>query len=264
MTAPSSILVVDDEVDTCHNLSDILTDLGYQVDTALDGFAALELVRKKCYDIALLDLKMPGMDGLTLYRQLRQLRSSTVAIVVTAYANKATAEEALAAGAWQVLAKPVDLGRLLPLVGEALDQPLILLVDDDSDLCANLWDLLRERGYRVAIAHDDEEATRHLQEHEFRIVLIDMKLPRSDGGQVFQRVRQSNPQARTVVITGHRVEMDPVVQRVVKEGADAVCYKPFDVPRLLSTLEQLTSEHSRPAGEDARPHAEEGEDAGGP
>src|SRR5262249_18722868 len=64
-TPPSSILVVDDEIDTCRNLSDILTDLGYQVDTALDGFAALELAREKPYDIALLDLKMPGMDGLT-------------------------------------------------------------------------------------------------------------------------------------------------------------------------------------------------------
>jgi two-component system, NtrC family, response regulator HydG len=244
MTAVASILVVDDEIDTCRNLSDILTDLGYQVDTALDGFAALELARQKPYDIALLDLKMPGMDGLTLYRELRKLRSSTVAIIVTAYASKATAEEALAAGAWQVLAKPVDLGRLLAMVEEALGQPLVLVVDDDSDLCANLWDLLRERDYRVAIAHDEEDAARHLQEHAFTVVLIDMKLPRGDGGQVFRRARQSNPQPRTVVITGHRVEMDPVVQRVVAEGADAVCYKPFDVPRLLSTLKQLTANSS--------------------
>ncbi len=240
MMNSASILVVDDEVDTCRNLSDILTDLGYQVDTALDGFAALELARKKPYDLALLDLKMPGMDGLTLYRELRKLRSSTVAIVATAYAVKATAEEALAAGVWQVLAKPVDLGRLLPLVDEALGQPLVLVVDDDHDLCANLWDLLRERGYRVAVAYDAEDAARRLQEHDFAVVLIDMKLPRSDGGQVFRRVRQSNPQARTIVITGHRVEMDPVVQSVVAEGADAVCYKPFDVPRLLATLKKLT------------------------
>ncbi|HTU16970.1 MAG TPA: response regulator [Gemmataceae bacterium] len=240
MSVPASILVVDDEADTCRNLSDILTDLGYQVDIALEGFAALDLVRKKHYDIALLDLKMPGMDGLTLYRELRKLRSSTVAIVVTAYASKATAEEALAAGAWQVLAKPVDLNRLLPLMDEALGQPLLLVVDDDPDLCSNLWELLRDRGYRVAIAHDEEEAASNLQESDFRVVLIDMKLPRGDGSGVFQRVRQSNPQARTVVITGHRVEMDPVVQRVVKEGADAVCYKPFDVPRLLATLQKLT------------------------
>jgi len=257
MTVSASILVVDDEIDTCRNLSDILTDLGYQVDTALDGFTALELARKKSYDIALLDLKMPGMDGLTLYRELRKLRSSTVAIVVTAYASKATAEEALAAGAWQVLAKPVDLGRLLPLMDEALGQPLVLVVDDDPDLCASLWDLLRERGYRVAIAPDEEDAARHLKEHAFTVVLIDMKLPRGDGGQVFRRVQQSNPQARTIVITGHRVEMDPLVQRVVAEGADAVCYKPFDVPRLLSTLQQLTAEHGNGGAGIASPRPKE-------
>src|SRR6266545_7565795 len=99
-----SILVVDDDVDTCRNLSDILTDLGYRVDTAHDGFSALALVRQHAYDIALLDLKMPGMSGLELYRKIKQLQSGTVALVVTAYATSATAEEALTAGAWQVLA----------------------------------------------------------------------------------------------------------------------------------------------------------------
>src|SRR5450755_2500750 len=64
LSKDASILVVDDEEDTCRNLSDILTDLGYHVDTAHDGPAALEMVRHKRYDVALLDLKMPGMDGL--------------------------------------------------------------------------------------------------------------------------------------------------------------------------------------------------------
>ncbi len=245
MSEIASILVVDDEIDTCRNLSDILTDRGYRVDTAFDGLSALDLVRENAYDIALLDLKMPGMDGLTLYREIRKVRSATVALVVTAYASKATAEEALAAGAWQVLPKPVDLSRMLTLMDEALDQPLVLIVDDDSDLCAALWDVLRERGYRVAVSLDETEAARSLREHDFQVVLIDMKLPRGDGGSVFQRVRQINPKARTVAITGHRIEMDPLVQRVIAEGADAVCYKPFDVPRLLSTLERLT-EGDRP------------------
>jgi CheY-like chemotaxis protein len=244
--AAPSILVVDDEADTCRNLSDILTDLGYHVDTAYDGFAALELARKKRYEIALLDLKMPDMDGLTLYRELRKICAETVAIVVTAYASKAMAEEALAAGAWQVLPKPVDFPRLMNLVIEALEQPLVLIVDDDPDLCSNLWDVLHDREYRVAIAHDEDNAGRLLTEHEFHVVLIDMKLPRGDGRSVFQRVRTTNPQARTVVITGHRAEMDPMIQSVMSEGADAVCYKPFDVPNLLSTLQQLTASETRP------------------
>jgi DNA-binding response OmpR family regulator len=231
---------VDDEVDTCRNLSDILTDLGYHVDTAYDGPSALELVRKRPYDVALLDLRMPGMDGLTLYREIRKLRAETVAIVVTAYASTATTEEALAAGAWQLLPKPVDFPRLLRLVEEAAGQPLIMIVDDDPDLCASLWDILREHGYRVGMAHDEVEASGRLRDIDFRVVLIDMKLPRGDGNTVFQLVRQSNPQARTIVITGHSSETEQAVQRVLQAGADAICYKPFDVGRLLALLQQLT------------------------
>src|SRR5215813_12518609 len=141
-TSPS-ILVVDDDPDICRNLSDILADLGYYVDTALGGQAALDLVRRRPYDVALLDLKMPDMDGLTLYREIKKLQAGVVAIVVSAYASGAITEEALTAGAWQVLPKPVDLSRLLCLVGEAVDQPLVLVVDDDTDLCQSLWDLLR-------------------------------------------------------------------------------------------------------------------------
>jgi CheY-like chemotaxis protein len=234
---------VDDEPDTCRNLCDILEDLGYHVDIAQDGYAALELVRRKHYDVALLDFKMPGMDGITLYRRIRDLCSDTVAIIVTAYATRDATEEALAAGAWKVAPKPIDFPKLLKLVDEAMDQPLVMIVDDDPDLCANLWDLLRERDYRVSIAHDEREARQRLQGASFRIVLIDMKLPNGDGTQVFRLVRDANPQARTVIITGHRSELDTLVQKVMREGADAVCYKPFDVPTLLNTLHKLTTEH---------------------
>jgi two-component system response regulator HydG len=239
-TDKHSILVVDDDVDTCRNLSDILTDLGHHVETAIDGPSALELVRRRHFDVALLDLKMPGMNGLELYRAIRKLRADTVALIVTAYAGGDTAEEALAAGAWKVLAKPVEFPRLLKLVDEALDQPLVMVVDDDPELCANLWDLLRERSYRVAVAHDEPTAAQQLRDASFRVVLIDMKLPTGDGASVFKLVREANPQARTVVITGHRAELERAVDDVLKEGADAVCYKPFEMNRLLSTLDQLT------------------------
>ena len=168
------ILLVDDDVDTCQNLSDILTDLGYQVDTANDGPSALELVRKTSYDVALLDLKMPGMDGLELYREIKRFQAGTVAMLVTAYASHDTAEEALSAGAWQVLSKPVDFPKLLGYLDEALSQPLVLVVDDDRELCANLWDLFRERGYRVGLAHSASEAAGQLGYANYRVVLIDM------------------------------------------------------------------------------------------
>jgi DNA-binding NtrC family response regulator len=241
-----ALLVVDDEVDTCRNLSDILTDLGYRVDVAHDGPTALDLVRRNAYDVALLDLRLPGMDGLELFHHLRELRPGTVGIIVTAYAGTDTADRALAAGAWQVLPKPVDFPRLLAVVEQAVGQPLVLIVDDDPDLCQSLRDVLCERGYRVCLAHDESGAAAHLRDRSFRVVLIDMKLPHGDGAGVYRLVREANPQARTVVITGYRGEMDRRVQEVMRQGADAVCYKPFDVTGLLATLERLTSEGLQP------------------
>ncbi|MGH7134562.1 MAG: response regulator [Pirellulales bacterium] len=234
------ILVVDDEVDTCANLSDILSDLGYHVDVSYDGPSALDLVRQNTYDVALLDLKMPGMDGLELYRRIKQLQAGTVAIVVTAYASSHTASDALAAGAWQILSKPVDLSRLLSLVEEAVGQPIVLIVDDDHDLCESLWDVFRERGYRVCLAHDPTDAAERLRQRSHHVVLIDMKLPHGSGADVFRLVRQANPQARTVLVTGLRSEMEQLVEKTLAAGADAACYKPFDIPTLLSTLEKLS------------------------
>ncbi len=239
MNARVRLLVVDDEVDTCANLSDILTDLGYQVDVAYDGPSALKLVKTNAYEIALLDLRMPGMDGLELYRRIREVSARTVAIVVTAYAGSDTAKSVLSAGAWKIIPKPVNIGVLLDLVAHALDAPLILVVDDDKDLCDNLWDLLRERGYRVHLSHDIPDAERVLRESKFNLVLIDMKLPAGRGQQLLRTLQQADKDARTILITGYASEMELEVQQSLNEGADAVCYKPFDVDKLLAMVQEL-------------------------
>lgn len=241
-----SILVVDDEADACHNMADILGEFGYDVDVAYDGYSALALVERKSYDAALLDLKMPGMDGLTLYRKLKEVSADTAAVIVTAYTSKSIATEALELGALQVFPKPVDMPRLIGMLAQTLDRPCILLVDDDTDLCLSLRDLLVERSYKVSVAHNESEAEVQLNSRRFDVVLIDMKLPQGDGYSVFRKVRQANCEARVIAITGHRMETAPLIQKVVSEGADAVCYKPFDTAGLLATLDRLTRHGNAP------------------
>jgi CheY-like chemotaxis protein len=236
-----SLLIVDDEQDTCANLSDIFTELGYQVATANDGPGALELIDRQAYDVALLDLKMPGMNGLELYREVRRRSADTVAIIVTAFGGSETAKSALDAGAWRIVPKPVKLPDLLGFVDEATSQPLVMIVDDDHDLCHSMWDLLREQGYRVALAHDLGSSAKYLQRQTPQVVLIDMKLPDADGSRVLEVVRDLNPAARTLIITGFAGELDEPLARVLANGADAVCYKPFNVPQLLGTIQRLAA-----------------------
>jgi CheY-like chemotaxis protein len=119
-----SILVADDDPDICANVSDILCDLDYQVDTALNGPSALELVSRQPCDVALLDPRIPGMGGLLPQREIKK-SGGTVTLLATAFAGAHTAEQALTAGMWKTLAKAVDFPSLLHVVEQAIDQSLI-------------------------------------------------------------------------------------------------------------------------------------------
>ena len=110
--------------------------------------------------------------------------------------------------------------------------PLVLVVDDDIGLCANLWDLLHDRGYRICVAHDGRQALERVR-NATRVALIDLKLPDQDGADVFRQLHQSNPDVRSVLITGCRAEEEPSIQQLKLEGIDAICYKPFDIPELV-------------------------------
>jgi two-component system chemotaxis response regulator CheY len=101
-------------------MADFLGDRGHRVHTAENGDIALEMARGYRYDVGLLDLRMSGMDGLTLCRQLRLLWPNMEAIVITGHAHDGLDEDAHAAGAQRVLLKPVDVGSLLALVEQVL------------------------------------------------------------------------------------------------------------------------------------------------
>jgi CheY-like chemotaxis protein len=115
--------VVDDDLDTCANLSDVLTDVGYRVDVADGGDTALMHARRQPYDMALLDWRMPDMDGLMLCRRLKQLIPELVALIITGYPALVERDEARAAGARHVLAKPIEVPTLLSLMQEGLARP---------------------------------------------------------------------------------------------------------------------------------------------
>ena len=116
-----AILIVDDDPDVCHNMSDILSDQGYRVDTAHEGRTVLRLVQRQAYDLALLDYKMPGMDGLALCRELTRLHPEIVALLITAYPTDVLPAEAQAVGFRQIVPKPIDVPRLLERIEDALD-----------------------------------------------------------------------------------------------------------------------------------------------
>lgn len=237
---PARLLVVDDDLDTCANLADILSDLSYDVQTAPDATAALRLMGKQAFDVVLLDLKMPGMDGLQLYRELKRRSPSTVAILITGFADAETRERADQVGVWRILPKPIDVPALLPLISEAAKQPLLLIVDDDHDFCSSLCDVLSERSFRVGIAGSAQEAVQQMDHQEFPIVLVDWQLPDVDGLTLLKQIREQHPQVRTILLTGHRHELSERLEQQAASGVDVFFYKPLEMDDFLGTLQRWT------------------------
>jgi DNA-binding NtrC family response regulator len=114
------ILIVDDELSVRTSLGEWFQEDGFQVETAEDGEAALRAMDRGPYDIVLLDLKMPGMDGIAVQKRVREIDPGANIIILTAYASVQTAVEALKLGAFDYVTKPVDPDELSALVRNAL------------------------------------------------------------------------------------------------------------------------------------------------
>ena len=118
------ILIVDDEPELCDVLKKVLCKEGYRVLTATTGEKALALLKKEAIQLLLLDLKMPGMDGLEVLKKIHQgfTKPAPQVVILTAHSSLSSAREAMELGAIDYLTKPFDLDEVKAVVKEALSE----------------------------------------------------------------------------------------------------------------------------------------------
>jgi two-component system, NtrC family, nitrogen regulation response regulator NtrX len=118
----TKILIIDDEKPIRNTLREILEYEKFQVDDAEDGLQGIELVKSTDYDVVLCDIKMPKMDGTEVLEIIMELKPNTSVVMISGHGNIETAVDALKKGAFDYIAKPLDLNRLLVTVRNALDR----------------------------------------------------------------------------------------------------------------------------------------------
>lgn len=121
-----SILIVDDERGMCHILNRLLSDEGYNVDTTTSGEMALKKIEKETFDVAMIDIRMPGMDGLTLLDHLHQESPETSVIMMTAYGTIEDAVSAMKRGAYEFITKPFNNDEILHIISNAFERKRLL------------------------------------------------------------------------------------------------------------------------------------------
>jgi DNA-binding NtrC family response regulator len=118
----SRILLVDDETVFANNMSKLLNRRGYQVTAVNSGDAALQALMDTSFDVMVLDLKMPGMDGIAMMHEMKKLGLFTEVLVLTGHGSIDTALEAIQLGAYDYLTKPCEIAELVSKIEASLEK----------------------------------------------------------------------------------------------------------------------------------------------
>ncbi len=137
------IITVDDNEEFLDSTSDVLELEGYDVTTAASGPAALALVDKQAFDLVIMDIKMPGMNGVACFMEMKKRYPDISVVMATAYSVEGLIQQALAEGAIAVLDKPLQMDALLQTIKketQSRNGGLILVAEDNKALCGNMID----------------------------------------------------------------------------------------------------------------------------
>jgi DNA-binding NtrC family response regulator len=246
-----TILVVDDNQDLLNTFAMILKRRGFSVQTAGDGFSAINKFKEQDFDVTLMDIVMPEMNGVDASRKMKEINPGAPIILMTAYSDEELLQTARDEGVRQIIHKPIRIDQLIQIITEAADGQPILVVDDDADICATLTKILERQGYDVLTAGSGEEAITMSQNKACQMAFIDVKLPDIDGLETLLRLKEINPDLTVIMMTGFRNEVKDALDKAQEASAVTCLYKPFDpaeATELVKRVVRKVNHHRRAHG----------------
>jgi CheY-like chemotaxis protein len=238
MKQQANILVVDDNKDLLNTFALILKRKGYIVDTAEDGVQALEKFSARHFDIVLMDVIMPRLNGIDTLHRMRENNSDSKIILMTAYCEEEQLQKAIQEGADGALYKPVNIAKLMEIISSVNQDPSILIVDDDDDFRFSMAQMLEKQNYKVVTAINGEDAIRIAKQKAVNIAFVDIKMKVMNGLTTSIKLKEIYPDIVIVLMTGYRDEVKNMVDEAKGKGVLKCLYKPFNMADLKETVSQ--------------------------
>lgn len=239
---PLHILICDDDEDFAESLGDVLESRGHECTLVFTGEDAIRSFRDQDFDVAFMDVRLPGKDGVESFLEVRKFRPDARVFMMTAFSVQQLLERAVDNGALGILNKPFATNEILELVESIKPGGIVLVVDDDPDFAESVETLLTEGGYRVLVAHSGEEALERMGDHEVDLLVLDLRLPMISGLEVYLELKKRDRVVPTVIVTGHAESEQSSIDRLRDMSVTGCLIKPFEPKELLQSLESLALE----------------------
>ena len=124
------VLVVDDDPGMRLTLEGIIEDEGYDVVGAADGYRAIELAQSSFFDLIFMDIKMPGINGVETYQEIKKASSNPVVVMMTGFSVEELVKEAVQEGVYEILSEPFGMEKIIDIMQAVLKTTGVLAVDD--------------------------------------------------------------------------------------------------------------------------------------
>jgi len=230
------IFIVDDDRDHAESVADVLMLHGYTVDIAFTGEEGIARFRAQEFDIVLMDVRLPGMNGVETFFELKKIRPQARVLMMTGFSVERLVAEAVEHGALGVLHKPFLIADLLETLERVKPRGMVLVADDDPDFASSIEPILFRNGYVVEIARDGAEALWKASKPELSCLILDLRMPVLSGLEVYLKLREAAKVVPTIFVTGFVAEEGTALERV-KQFTDGLLIKPFDPAELLKALQ---------------------------
>ncbi len=235
------VLIADDEPSMRTTLADILVDNGFDVSTAQDGMAAVQMCQREAYDVVLMDVRMPGIDGVEAFRRIRQSLGDVRVILMSAYGEDDLKHQALQDGAIAFLDKPLNLETVIQLVADSSNIS-ILAITHDHRFAEILPTCLKPDSEKLTVVRSAQQAMELMRQLSFDVALIDAELPPSNGLDCYLSIRQLSPTITAIMVSPSERDLVELAEEAVRRTAYSVITKPLEPETLSELIAQLRAQ----------------------
>jgi two-component system response regulator HydG len=236
----TKVLIVDDEELFCECMTDILEVKGYDTDSVNSGHDAITKVKDKFFDVILMDIKMPEMNGVEAFNQIKEISPKTVVIMMTAYSLENLISDALRNGAFSCLNKPVDIDEVVGQIELATRGILMLIMDDDVGTREKFKNGLEAEGYKVSAASTAEEAIEIAKGNTHNILFLDINIATVNSLDVYLSIKEIDPHIVIVMIIDNEKDMKEWTNKSFIENSNAFLTKPLDMNKCIKLIKKIS------------------------
>ncbi len=240
------ILVIDDLEDNLTLINVILSEAGASVVTEADAFEGIRQAIERKFDVILMDIQMPLMNGYDVMKKIHRAGSTIPIIALTAHAMKDEREKAIKHGFSEFLAKPINSEILINTINKLHKQNLyvppptekILVVEDDHDLRDLLEVLLTSKGLDVTLMETGEALLNYLATHQPpKLILVDLALPFMSGNELIPILNKRTDRSQYKVVIASGWDDLPSRAKILK--ADGYLKKPYNPQTIADSIKKL-------------------------